>query len=459
MSVVVVSNRGPLAFAVDEDGRLTTKRSAGGLASTLGSALAGTGATWVAAAISEADRMAAADQPVVDAEGFRVRSLVVDQADYRMFYDVVANGTLWYLFHGLYDLPRRPRFDRPWFEAWDAYRRVNRAFAEATAEVAGDGDTVLVHDYHLCLLGSMLRDRRPDLRTVFFAHTPFCDPMSIRVLPTAVATELMTGLAGFRACGFHSPRWVEAFEGSCREILGRSPATFTAPAAPDVDDVQGVAASTACDEALAGLERSIGDRQAIVRVDRIELSKNIARGFLAYEELLRTRPEWRERVVFLASVYPSREGLIDYLAYRQEVEALAGRINAAWATADWTPIILHTDDNFVRSVALLRRYDVLLVNPIRDGLNLVAKEGAIVNERNGVLALSREAGVFEELQGPALEVNPFDLVGTADVLATALSMGDAEREDRATALRKAALARVPADWLNDQLAAGRRAAD
>ena len=453
MSVVVVSNRGPLAFTRSDDGELAMKRAGGGLASTLAPALAGTGATWVAAAISDADREAATAQPLVEAEGFRVRSLVVDPAEYRMFYDVIANGTLWYLFHSLYDLPRRPRFDRPWFEAWDAYRSVNQAFADATAEVAGEADTVLVHDYHLCLLGSMLAERRPDLRTVFFAHTPFCESMGIRVLPTAAATELMEGLAGFAACGFHSPRWVAAFEASSREVLGRTPPTFAASAAPDIGDILGVASSAACNDELAEIDGLIGDRLAIVRVDRIELSKNIGRGFLAFDELLRTRPAWRGRVVFVASVYPSREGLVDYLAYRQEVEALAGRINETWATPDWTPILFDTDDNFARSVATLRRYDVLLVNPIRDGLNLVAKEGPLVNERHGVLALSREAGVFEELRDAALEVNPFDVVGTAEVLATALEMSDDERAQRAGELRKAAAARVPADWLADQLAA------
>ena len=184
------------------------------------------------------------------------------------------------------------------------------------------------------------------------------------------------------------------------------------------------------------LEAQVGDRNLIVRVDRIELSKNLLRGFLAFDELLRTRPEWRGKVVFAAFVYPSREGLPEYLAYRQEVETLARRVNEEWATDDWTPILLDTSDDFPRSVAALRRYDVLLVNPIRDGLNLVAKEGPLLNERDGVLALSREAGVWEELQGGALEVNPFDVAGTADVLAQALDMPADERARRGRPARR-----------------------
>jgi trehalose 6-phosphate synthase len=191
----------------------------------------------------------------------------------------------------------------------------------------------------------------------------------------------------------------------------------------------------------------------IVRVDRIELSKNLLRGFLAYDDLLRTHPEWRGRVLFSALIYPSREGLPEYLAYRQEVETLARHLNETWATADWTPVVVDTTDNFPKSVAALRRYDVLLVNPVRDGLNLVAKEGVLLNENDGVLALSREAGAWEELGETALEVNPFDVAGTADVLATALAMSRTERAEHAKALRAAATKRKPRDWLSDQLTA------
>ena len=452
MSVVVVSNRGPLSFAYGSDGELVTKRAAGGLASTLGAGIANTDALWVAAAISDADREAASSG-TVEAEGFRLQSLVIDPDQYRMFYDVIANGTLWYLFHDLFDLPRRPRLDRRWRTAWNAFRDVNQAFADKACEVAEKGATLLVHDYHLVLVGKMLAEQRPDLRAVHFSHTPFCEPMTMRVLPDDVAVELFEGMAGFRACGFHSARWCDAFEACSKAVIGHSPPTYVSYAAADADDVMGVAGSEACDEQLARLEQRIGDRRLIVRVDRIELSKNIVRGFHAFEDLLRTRPDLRGRVVFAASVYPSREGLADYLAYRQEVQALAERINETWSTADWTPIVLDMSDNFARSVAALRRYDVLLVNPVRDGLNLVAKEGAIVNERNGVLALSREAGVFDVLKDHALAVNPFDVAGTADVLAAALEMSDDERKQRATALREIALSRTSADWLQEQLEA------
>ena len=450
--IVVVSNRGPVSFTRDSDGNLVSKRAGGGLAASLAPAVASTGALWVAGAMSDADREAAGGGEV-DADGFRVRLLTIDPAEYRMYYDVVSSGTLWYLYHNLYDTPRRPRFDRRWREAWDAYRSVNIAFADATAATAPDGAVVLVHDFHLSLVGARLREKRPDLRAVWFSHTPFCEPMGMRMLPDDIATELLTGMAGFTACGFHTTRWARAFEGCCEDILGTVPPTFVSPAAADATDVQAVAAGEACAAALARLDQQVGDRKFLVRVDRIELSKNLLRGFLAYEDLLEHCPEWRERVVFGAFVYPSREGLVDYLAYRQEVESLVDRINETWSTPTWTPILIDGTDNFPQSVAALRRYDVLLVNPVRDGLNLVAKEGPIVNERSGVLALSREAGAWEELQDHALAVNPFDVSGTAEVLRAALEMADDERAARAAGLRAVALGRTPEDWFDDQVRA------
>jgi trehalose 6-phosphate synthase len=233
--------------------------------------------------------------------------------------------------------------------------------------------------------------------------------------------------------------------------MGFVPATFVAPLSPHYDDIAATAAEDACVKEQAWVEEVKGDRQLIVRVDRIEPSKNLLRGFWAFEDLLRTRAEWRGRVIFIALVYPSREGLPEYQAYRQEVESVARVINDRWATAGWTPIILDTSDNFPRSIAALTRYDVLLVNPIRDGLNLVAKEGAVLNQCHGVLALSREAGAFEELGGVALEVNPFDVSGTAEILAAALTMPARERAAHAKALAEAATARVPRNWFDDML--------
>jgi trehalose 6-phosphate synthase len=452
VALVVVSNRGPLNFALDGD-ELVTKKAAGGLVNALVPALDGRDETiWVAGAISDADRRAASSG-AIETDGIDVRLLAIDERDHRAYYDVIANSTLWYLYHGLFDRPRRPAFDRRWREAWDRYRDVNLHFADTVIDVAPPEATVLVQDYHLSLLAPTVAKSRPDLRLVHFNHTPFCTAEELRLLPDDVAVELLSGLAAHTACGFHTARWVQHFTSCCESVLGEVPATFVAPAAPDLADVVGVAGGDACAARLSELDDVIGDRKFIARVDRIELSKNLLRGFLAFDELLEVHPEWRERVVFGASVYPSRQTLPDYLGYTSEVHGLITRINAKWATEGWTPIVLDGNDDFPASVAVLRRYDVLLVNPVRDGLNLVAKEGAAVNERDGVLVLSRESGVHDELGQWALECNPFDITATADALHEALSMPAAERAERAAGLKAASEARTPHHWLGDQLAA------
>lgn len=449
--LVMVSNRGPLSFGRDPAGRLVRRGGGGGLVSSLRPLLAGSGATWVSAAMSEGDRAAAASG-LMEMEGVSLRTVDVDPATYARAYNVVANATLWFLHHGLFDLGRQPRFDRHWAEAWEAYQATNRAFSDVVAREAPEGAAVLVQDYHLCLVGRRLAAERPDLRVVHFSHTPFADPWAIRVLPTAVAAELLEGMSAAVACGFHAGRWAEAFEACCDEVLGSTPATFVSPLGPDEAQLRRAAAG-ADGEASAWVEELAGERLLIARVDRMEPSKNLLRGFLAFEELLASFPGWRRRVVFLALAYPSREALAQYRSYRTEVETLVERINRRWGEPGWTPIVLETRDDYARSLAALGRYDVLLVNPVRDGLNLVAKEGPLLNRRDGALVLSREAGAWPELAAGAVEVNPFDVVGTAEALDTALSLRPGERAGRAEYLREAAGSHDPGSWLEDQLAA------
>jgi trehalose 6-phosphate synthase len=456
---VLVSNRGPLAFGM-ENGQPVPRVAGGGLAGSLRPLVVGSGATWVASALDEADRAAAAAGMMSD-DGLRIELIEPDPDVYSMAYNVVSNGTLWFCHHHLFDSARRPRSDQRWMDAWDAYREYNMLFADRVAEVAPVGGTVLVQDYHLALIGRTLTRLRPDLRTAHFTHTPFADPSVVRMLPTSVGTELLSALDGFGSCGFHTERWAAAYR-SGLSLLGPdtgsgSGSTFVSPLSTDPDRLRASAGEPAVAQALSRIEEKIGgsDRQVIVRVDRMELSKNLLRGFWAFEELLEHQPHRRERVVFVALAYPTRQGLPEYLAYQNEVETTVSRINRRWETADWTPIVLEVEDDYPRSLAALSRYDVLLVNPVRDGMNLVAKEGPLINTRHGVLALSREAGAFEELGSAVVEVNPFDVSGTAAVLAEALDMEDDDRAARAGELRKLILGRRPSDWLNDQLDAAR----
>jgi trehalose 6-phosphate synthase len=422
--MIVVSHRGPYRFEANDDGTFTAERGAGGLASALGAVLdkSELDATWVAAALSETDRFAA-QSGALDNLDIDLRLIALDPELHAMHYDVVSNGALWFLFHGMFDRIRRPRFDHRFREAWDAYRAVNAVFAEATADAAPEGDLVLVNDYQLSLTPAQIRDLRPDLRIVHFTHTPFCGPDDLHVLPTYVAEDLCGALARNPA-GFHCSRWSRAYHQSARDVLGRrakiAPA-FASSLGPDVDALEAVAAGADAHAAARRLDDAVGDRLVIVRSDRIEPSKNIVRGFLAYDRLLEARPGLRGRVVFVAMLYPSRQTLPEYLAYANEIEQVVARVNDRWATRDWDPILLDERDDFPRSIAAMQRYDVLLVNPIKDGLNLVAKEGPAVNRRDGLLCLSREAGAYDDMRAAAIPVHPFDLEDAASALDRALA--------------------------------------
>lgn len=449
--MIIVSHRGPYRFTLQADGGFRAEPGAGGVASALAPLVLGTDdITWVAAAMGDDDRAAVREGAAV-AQGLDLQLLALDPELHRLHYDIISNATLWFLLHGLFDLPRRPRIDHRFQEAWDAYVSVNHVFAERVAESAKPDEIVLVQDYQLTLVPGMVLARRPDLRVVHFTHTPFCGPTSMRVLPDNVARALCDSMSQVR-CGFHTERWARTYEASATATLGSdvplAPA-FSAPLGIDREALDAVASSDAVRAEAAALDELVGDRTLILRSDRIDPSKNIVRGFHAYDTLLHDHPQWRGRVVFVAMLNASRQGLVEYLAYQQEVEEAAARVNERWATRDWQPIVLDTRDNYERSVAGLTRYDVLLINSLSDGLNLVAKEGPAVNQRNGTVCLSREAGSYDELHEAVTPVHPFDLQQTAAALHRALSASSEERAARATALRDVATARTSRDWLDD----------
>jgi len=450
--VVLVSNRGPVAFEHGQDGELVGRRGAGGLVSGLAPLVAGRDTIWVAAPLSDADRDAAS-AGVVEAEGVRVHIVAVDAEDHRRASDRISNETLWFVHHRMLDRYREPTFDVGWHDAWDSYRRVNRAFASSVAEVAPPDAIVLVQDYHLTLVASTLAEVRPDLGCVHFSHTPFARPADLAVLPEAVRAEMLGGLAAHRACGFHSERWAGAARG-CARAAGHELSTFVAPLGPDPDDLAATASSPACAAALDRLEVAVGDRRFLVRVDRIELSKNILRGFLAFDQLLAARPEWRERVVFGAFVYPSREGVRAYRHYRADIESTIETVNERWGTDGWTPILCEMNDDHPRSVAALRRADAVVVNTISDGLNLVAKEAVVLSDRDSVLLLSDGAGAWDELSPGlgAVAIDAYDVVAAAESLHVALAMDAGERAERAATLRDRVSQHSPSTWLTAQVA-------
>ncbi|MFI9646612.1 trehalose-6-phosphate synthase [Streptomyces sp. NPDC052040] len=466
-SVLVASNRGPVSYALDGAGRLTAKRGGGGLVSGLSAIGSDADAVWVCSALNEGDREAVRRTggrlDPADSGGQRVRMLDIDAQVHGDAYNGIANSVLWFVHHMLYQTPLEPVFDAEFRRQWAAYEAYNRAFAEALAEEAAEGAAVLIQDYHLTLAPRMLRELRPDLRIGHFSHTPWAPPEYFRLLPDDIAAQVLGGILGADRAAFLTGRWADAFTACCHAVLGPGIPSGTRIGVhglgADAEFLRERAHRPDVDERMRALREQIGTapdgtpRKAVVRVDRTELSKNIVRGLLAYEELLRSRPEWRERVVHVAFAYPSRQDLAVYRDYTAEVQRVAEGINSRYGTPGWTPVELHVKDDFARSLAAYRLANVALVNPIRDGMNLVAKEVPVVSDEGCALVLSREAGAYEELGEDAVTVNPYDVVGTARALHEALSMAPGERAERSKRLAAQATALPPARWFLDQLTA------
>ncbi|MFE9424456.1 trehalose-6-phosphate synthase [Kitasatospora sp. NPDC006697] len=476
--ILVASNRGPVSFSTAADGSLTLRRGGGGLVSGL-SAIDDPNAVWVCAALGDADRAAARSAPDgrLDLAGFdvggqAVRMLDIDPEVFDQAYNGVANSTLWFIHHMLYDTPTAPAFDQESADRWAGFRAYNAAFAEALAAEAAPGAAVLVQDYHLSLVPELLRELRPDLRIGYFLHIPWAPADYFRLLPDEWAVAVLTGVLGADRAGFHSRRWAEAFADCCERVLdatvdraaltvgyrGRTTRLGVHALGADAEFLRERAHRPDVEERLAGLREAVGQgdsgpRRTVVRVDRTELSKNIVRGLQAYRHLLRTRPEWHDRVVHIAFAYPSRQDLAEYREYTAAVRRLSEEINAEFGTERWQPLILQVEDDFARSLAAYRLADVALVNPIRDGMNLVAKEVPVVSDAGCALVLSREAGAWAELAEDAIGVNPYDVLGTAEALHRALTLPAAERTERTKRLAAAATALPPQQWFLDQLAA------
>ncbi|QIQ04177.1 alpha,alpha-trehalose-phosphate synthase (UDP-forming) [Streptomyces liangshanensis] len=459
--VLVASNRGPVSYTLRDDGALEARRGGGGLVSGLSAIGPDTDAVWVCAALGDGDheavRRTGGRLDPEDTGGQRVRMLGIAPDVYAGAYNGVANSTLWFVHHLLYQTPLEPSFGAEFRAQWGAYEAYNRAFAEALADEAADGASVLVQDYHLALVPGMLRALRPDLRIGHFSHTPWAPVDYFRLLPDDIARQLLRGILGADRAAFLTHRWADAFTACCTELLGGTGSTRIGVhgLGADADFLRERAHRPDVGERIVSLREEIGgtDRRTIVRVDRTELSKNIVRGLLAYRQLLTDHPEWRERVVHVAFAYPSRQDLSVYRDYTAEVQRVADAINLDFGTDGWLPVVLHVKDDFARSLAAYRLADVALVNPIRDGMNLVAKEIPVVSENGCVLVLSREAGAYEELGDDALVVNPYDISATATALHEALTMPHDERAERTKRLAAAATALPPSQWFLDQLEA------
>jgi trehalose 6-phosphate synthase len=469
--LVLVSNRGPVTF--DEHGDV--QRGTGGLVTALTGLASHRDAVWVASTMTEADAAKAREHggkrlTVRSPQGgeYSVRLVESDPEAYDRFYNIIANPMLWFIQHYLWDLSNAPDIRRHEVEAFEyGYNVVNEDLAVAVVEeIEGLSEpVVMVHDYHLYTLPQLVRRARPDAFLHHFIHIPWSQSDAWRVLPNRIREEIYCGLLANDIIGFHTRSYRLNFLQCCRDLMdldvdfGRGVVSFEGrevwvrayPLPIDASATCRVAAS----DRVAEFERELLARRRehlILRVDRADLSKNVLRGFSAFDLFLEQHPEFQEKVTFIAQLMPSRMDVPEYAEYLERIEALVAVVNHRHGTPDWMPIQLKLRDDLEEAVAAYKHYDVLLVNAMFDGMNLVAKEGPLVNERNGVSILSENTGAHEELGEFALSVNPFDIQETADSIHAALTMRDSERARRMEGLKHIVTLRDPGDWIDDQLA-------
>ena len=475
-TLILASNRGPVEFTQREDGQIEGSRGTGGLVTAMSAASRYAPTTWIAAAMGEGDRTRASEGDDLiryeDEDGvhFDLRFVTPTPEDYNQYYNVIANPLLWFLQHYMWDVPRTPNITPDVWEAWKAYERVNQLFAEALAKevrAAPRPPIVMLQDYQLYLVGGQLRPLvDSSARLSLFVHIPWPGSDYWALLPRPMREAILRSCCALDVIGFHTRRYRGNFLNTCRVYLPDATIDYTEntvtldghtvrarayPISIDVLDLQTRAdrSQTVRDHRYR-LRGRAGD-QTIVRVDRIEPSKNILRGFDAFELLLKEHPEHCGRVKFLAFLVPSRLGVNEYGRYLEEIMVRIGWINTLYGTGEWQPIEIFVGDDYERAIAGMQLYDVLLVNPISDGMNLVAKEGPTVNALGGVLVLSEGAGAVEQLGHAALIVSPTDIVGTANALHEALTMPLAERFRRAGELKLAIAQEDIAMWLYHQL--------
>jgi trehalose 6-phosphate synthase/phosphatase len=455
--VLIVSNRLPVTAKSNGDGEIRLERSVGGLASGLRTTHATSESWWIGwlgdLQLDPKERHQLREQ----LGRMRASAVSLDAQDAKVFYSRLSNGILWPLAHDRLD--RLPLH----LEGWDAYERVNERFADAVAELWRPGDLVWVHDYHLMRLPALLRKRIPQARIGFFLHIPFPNPEIFLVLPAR--KWLVEGMLGADLVGFHTRRYRGHFTAAVRRLFGLE---MDADSHLRYDDravrlgifPMGIDAKGFNDRAadpgviMKSLGHKPGKERLILGIDRLDYSKGIPRRLAAIERLLEAHPEWRRNVRFLQVAVPSRGSVGAYRTFRREVEQLVSRINGRFGTSTWMPIhYMHQSLDHDDLIALYRAADVMLVTPVRDGMNLVAKEFvACRNDENGALVLSEFAGAADDLSD-ALVVNPYDIAGVAESIHNALVMDAGERRRRMKALRTTVFERDVNWWTREFLAA------
>jgi len=479
-TLIVASNRGPVTFTHEGNGQFSFRKGSGGVVTAVSAIAREHQPIWIACAMTEGDRLRAelAQQrgevlisPGGPQPDFRVRFVLPTPEAYHKYYNVISNPLLWFLQHYLWDTSRAPDITAETWDAWEnGYVTVNRMFADeivAACQQCDQQPIIMLQDYHLYLCAGFVRERMPNAILQMFIHIPWPDPDYWRLLPLKIRRAICEGMLGNDIVGFQTREHARSFMYTCEAYVPGAVIDYTGrgviwngrrievrayPISIDVEAVRRVAYGKEARRHEVYLPQHLNEF-TVLRVDRAEPSKNIVRGFQAFDRFLEAHPEYRGRVNFVAVMVPSRLDVEEYQDYLKDISEVVFRVNARYANVEtgWQPIHVIMGENYPRALAAMKWYDVLLVNSIIDGMNLVAKEGCLLNERNGVLILSEGAGAASQLGDDALIIAPADVEGTAEAIYRALTMPLSERRRRAENLRRAVESDDVAKWFREQL--------
>ncbi len=474
--LVIASNHGPVTFHKDENGVIQPQRSGGGgLVTALSGIAQHVDACWISSALTDEDKAWQGGSVPIGDDNSSVKLKFVTSEDtaYDGYYKVIANPLLWFLQHSMWDIFRSPTIDRVTWQNWqNGYVVVNRLFAEAIVRqirASSKPSLVMLQDYHLYLAPFYIRRvlrPNPAYTLMHFVHIPWPGAEDWGFLPPRMRQGILEGLLAVDLLGFQTREDGLNFIRTCESHLANVHVNFKQgrvwyhnhathvrdfPISIDVNALKRMAETEEVAEQRKSLLDQFRAMQLILRIDRIEPSKNIVRGFQAFTEMLELYPEHRGKVQFLALLVPSRMEVEEYQNYLNELMGAAGQVNAQFGDGEWEPVRVVVSENYPRAIAAMQLYNVLLVNSIADGMNLVAKEGPVVNQQDGVLVLSDRTGARQQLESGALVIPPLDISATATALHQALVLPDAERKLKAERLRSLIEREDIVDWLCKQL--------
>lgn len=476
--LILVSNRGPVEHQMPagrpDDARPEPRRGSGSVVTAFGGLAQSCRFTWVSSAMGEGDRAVAGPggglrlPSPLPGHQIALRYVVTPRRAYHKYYNILCNPLLWFLQHYMWNPPYNPAVDATVHDAWEnGYVTVNQAFARAVAaesRATAAPPVIISHDYHLYLLPEMARRELPDALIQHYVHIPWPTPLYWSMIPRYIVRRICESLCAADIVGFQTPQdgrcfidTVEEFVPEAQidrlagmvELYGRRCAVKIYPGSINVAEVQRIANAPRTLEYETRLRAETGE-YTIVRIDRAEPNKNVIRGFRAYEQMLSRRPQLKGRVKFLAFLVPSRPHIRQYQRYLEEVKQSIRQVNEAHGGDNWQPIVPYIENNYAQAIAAMKLYDALLVNTLVEGMNLVAKEGPVVNGRNGALVLSQSSGAHRQLAAGALSIAPTDLEGTAEALYQAIVMPSAERQRRAEILYRAVRRQDNDHWLRQQ---------